>query len=46
MFFFKIGLHIVPFAKFHRIVGAPPKNFPIVKYDTPEEVGVLTKKLF
>jgi hypothetical protein len=32
-------LHIVPFRKFHRIGGAPPKTFPNVKYDAPEEVG-------
>ena len=31
--------HIVPFGKFHRIRGAPPKTFPNVKYDVPEEVG-------
>ena len=32
-------LHIVPFGKFHRIGGAPPKTFPNVKHDAPEEVG-------
>ena len=32
-------LHIVPCGKFHRIGGAPPKTFPNVKYDAPEEVG-------
>ena len=31
--------HIVPCGKFHRIRGAPPKTFPNVKYDAPEEVG-------
>ena len=31
--------HIVPFGKFHRIGGAPPENFPNVKYDAPKEVG-------
>ena len=31
--------HIVPSEKFHRIGGAPPKTFPNVKYDAPEEVG-------
>ena len=31
--------HIVPFGKFHRIVGAPPETFPNVKSDAPEEVG-------
>ena len=32
-------IHIVPFGKGHRIGGAPPKTFPNVKYDAPEEVG-------
>ena len=32
-------MHIVPCGKFHRIGGAPPKTFPNVKYDAPEEVG-------
>ena len=32
-------VHIVPFAKFHRIGGGPPKTFSNVKYDAPEEVG-------
>ena len=31
--------HIVPLRKFHGFVGAPPKTFPNVKYDAPEEVG-------
>ena len=31
--------HIVPFGKFHRIGGAPPKTFPNAKYDAPEEMG-------
>ena len=31
--------NIVPFGKFYRIGGAPPKTFPNVKYDAPEEVG-------
>ena len=34
-----IGLHIVPFGKFHRMGGASPDIFPDVKYDAPEEVG-------
>ena len=34
-----IPSHIVPCGKFHRIRGAPPKTFPNVKYDAPEEVG-------
>ena len=31
-------LHIVPFAKFHRIGGASQETFQSVKYDAPEEV--------
>ena len=31
--------HIVPFGKFQRVGGAPPKTFPNVKYDAPEELG-------
>ena len=31
--------HIVPFGKLHRIGGVPPKTFPNVKSDAPEEVG-------
>ena len=31
--------HIVPFAKFHRLAGAPPETYPNVKYDAPEEVS-------
>ena len=31
--------HKVPFGKFHRIGGAPPKTFPNVKYDAPEKLG-------
>ena len=30
------ALHIVPYEKFHRIGGAPPKTFPNFKYDAPE----------
>ena len=29
--------HIVQFGKFPRIGGSPPKTFPSVKYDAPEE---------
>ena len=36
---YELALHIVPFAKFHRIGGAPPETFPKVKYDAPKEVG-------
>ena len=31
--------HIVPFGKFHRIGGTPPKTFTSDRYDVPEEVG-------
>ena len=35
----KSVVYIVPLGKFHRIGGAPPKTFPNVKYDAPEEMG-------
>ena len=34
-----VRYHIVPFGKFHRMGGAPPETFPIIKYDAPEEVS-------
>ena len=38
----EIGLNRMshsPIGKVHRIRGAPPKTFPNVMYEAPEEVG-------
>ena len=40
-----VNMHIVPIGKFHRIGGAPPKTFPNLKYDAPEEMGCNRKCL-
>ena len=39
------GMHIVACGKFQRIVGAPPKTFPNVKYVAPEEVVAMENVL-